>query len=106
MDSNLIGNLFDMLKGNGIHDNWSLGTPRGHNSYLDLFHVNLVDLARKIIWTTFFDYSFDFSKEYDKFMRSLTIIIVILLVFSYLHSVEMHALVYDKLLRALVTSEL
>ena len=55
--------------------------------------------------TTFFDYSFDFSKAYDKFMRALTIIDVIFLVFSYLHSFEMHALVYDKLLRALKESE-
>jgi len=55
-------------------------------------------LPRKIILTIVFDYSFDFSKAYDKSMRALAIIDVVLLVFSYLHSSEMHALVYDKLL--------
>ena len=105
-DSNLMDNLFDMPKGNVIDDNWSLGAFGGYNPFLDPFHVYLMDLPRKIMWTTFFDYFFDFSKAYDKFMRALTIIHVILLLFSYLHSSEIHALVYDNLLRALKAFEL
>jgi len=57
------------------------------------------------MWTTFFDHSFDFSKAYNKFMRALTIIDVMLLVFSFLHSFKMHTLVHDKLLRALILSK-
>ena len=64
-----------------------------------------MDLPRKIMWTTVFDHSFDFSEACIKFMRALTIVDVNLLVFSYLHSSEMHALVYGKLLRALIVSE-
>ena len=37
-------------------------------------------------------------------MRALTIIDVVLLVFSYIQSSTVHALVYDKLLRALIVS--
>ena len=53
-----------------------------------------------------FDHSFDFSKAYDTIMRALTIIDVSFLVFSYIPHSGMHARVYDKLLRALTTSEL
>ena len=64
-----------------------------------------MDLPQKIMYTTLFDHSFDFSKAHDKFMRVLTIIDRIILVFSYLHSFDMHALVYDKLLKVLTASE-
>ena len=104
-DLGLVDNLFNMLKVNAMHNNWSLGIFGCYNPSLHPFHVYLMDLARIIMWTTVFDYSFDFSKVYDKSMRELTIIDVVLLVFSYLHSSEMHALVYDKLLRALKANE-
>ena len=61
VDLGLEDNLFNMLKGNAIDKNWSLGTFGGYNPSLDPFHVYLVDLPRKITWTTFFDHSFDFS---------------------------------------------
>ena len=64
-----------------------------------------MDLQRKIIWTTFFNNLFDFSKAYNELMRALIIIDMVLLVFSYIHSFEMHTFVYNKLLRALITSE-
>jgi len=51
------------------------------------------------MWISFFRHSFDFSKAPDKFKRALTIMDVVLLVFSYIHSFEMHALVYYELLR-------
>jgi len=67
-----------------------------------------VDQPRKIVWTTLFDHSHDFSKAYDTttMMRALTIIDVSFQVFSYIHHSGMHARVYDKLLRALTASEL
>jgi len=78
----------------------------GYNPSLDPFHDYLVDMPRKIIWTTFFDHSFDFSKACDTFMRALTIIYVSLPVISYIHHSGMPAEVYDKFLRALTASEL
>jgi len=57
------------------------------------------------MWTTFFDHSFDFPKGYNKFKRALSIIVMILLVFSYIHSFEIHVLMYDKLLKVLTLSE-
>jgi len=84
----------------------SLCTVEGYNPSLNPFHDYLVDLRRKIIWTTFFDHSSDFAKECDTFMRIQTIIDVSLSVFYYIHHSGMHAEVYDKLLRALTASEL
>ena len=63
-------------------------------------------MLRKILWTTFFDHSVDFSKAYNTIMRALTVIVVSLPVFSYIHHSGMHARVYDKLLQALTASEL
>jgi len=84
----------------------SLGTFEGYNPSVDPFHNYLVDLPRKIIWTTFFNHSSDFSKAYDTIMRALPIIDVSLPVFSYIHHSRMHARVYDKLLRALTAFEM
>ena len=83
-----------------------IGTIEGYNPSLDPFHDYLVNMPRKIICTTFFDHSSDFSKAYDTIMRALTIIDVSSPVFSYIHHSRMHARVYDKLLRSLTASEL
>jgi len=83
----------------------SLGTFEGYNPSLDPFYDYLVDTPRKIIWTTFFGHSSDFSKAHDTFMRALTIIDGFLPMFSYIHPSRIHTGVYDKLLRALTTSE-
>jgi len=95
----------DALKGKVSDFNESLGTFEAYNPSFDPFHDNLVDMPRKIIWSTFFDLPFDFSKAYDTIMRSLTLIVVSFSVFSYLHLSRMHARVYDTLLRALTASE-
>ena len=50
------------------------------------------------MWPTFFDSAFDFSMAFDKFKRALTLFATSLLVFSYLHHFEMHALAFNKLL--------
>ena len=39
VDLGIVNNLFDVLKGSMIDDNWSLGTFGGSNSSLDHFHV-------------------------------------------------------------------
>jgi len=53
-----------------------------------------------------FDYSTDFSKAFDKFKRALAIIFGFMFFCFYLHSSELHAQVFDKLLQAFTTSEL
>ena len=63
-------------------------------------------MPRKIEWTTFFHYYFDFSIAFGKFKTALTLVATSLLMFSYLHSFEMHAKAHDKLLQALTASEL
>ena len=52
--------------------------------------------------TTVFNHSFNFSKAYDKFMRALTIIDMVLIVLCYVHYSKMHTLAYFELLRALI----
>jgi len=100
-----VDHLFDMLKGKAFDIIRSLGTFEGYNPSINLFYEYLVDLPRKILWTTFFDHSFDFYKAYDKLKRALTFIDLILSVFSYIHFSEMHALMYHKLLQALTASK-
>ena len=58
------------------------------------------------MFTISFDHSTDFSKAFDKFRRALTITRTFTSECSYLHSFELHAQVFDKLLRALIASEL
>jgi len=63
------------------------------------------DVPRKTMWSIFFDHAFDFSMAFDEFKRPLTLFAPSFLVFSYSHHSKMHATTYDKLLRALTTSE-
>jgi len=60
----------------------------------------------KIIFTIAFDHSTDFSKAFDKFRRALAITPTFMLGCSYLHSYELQAQMFDKLLRALTASKL
>jgi len=83
----------------------SLGTFQGYHPPFDPFHDFIVDMPRRIIWSPLFDHSSDFSKAHDTIMRALTVIDVSFPVFSFIHHSRMHARVYDKLLRALTTSE-
>jgi len=83
----------------------SLGDIIGYNPSFDPYCAYLEDVQRKIMWCTFFDHAFDFSMAFDEFMRPLTLFTPYFLVFSYLHLSEMYTITYDKLLRALTTSE-
>jgi len=87
-----------------VHE--SLGDIREYNPFLDPYCAHLEDMPRKIEWTTFFDYYFDFSMAFDKFKRALSLFVPSLLVFSYSHYFETHTKAYDKLLRTLTASEL
>jgi len=100
-----MSHFFDMLKVNALNVISSLCTFFRLNPLPDHLLAYLVDLTRKIIGTTVFDHSFGFSKAYDKFKRALNNIDVVVLVFFYIQSFEMHPLVYDKLLKALITFE-
>ena len=82
-----------------------LGTSEGYDPPIAPFPNYLADMPRKILWTTFFDHSFDFSKAYYTIIRALTVIDVFFPVFSYIHHSRMHAGVYNRLLRALTPSE-
>ena len=70
---------------------WSLGTFGGYNPSFDPFHAYLVKFPRKLMWTTFFNHSFDFSKAFDKVKRALDIIDTIVLLFSNVHASELCA---------------
>ena len=59
----------------------------------------------KTMFVTAFTSFTDFSKAFDTFVRALVIIFAFLFKCSYLHTSEFHAQVFDKLLRALTTSE-
>jgi len=83
----------------------SLGYIRGYNSSFYPFCAYLQEVPRKIMWSTFFYHTFDFSMAFDEFKRPLTLPVPSSLLFSYSHHSEMHATTYDKLLRALAASQ-
>jgi len=83
-----------------------LGDIRGYNPSFDPYCAYIEEMPRKVEWTSFFDYSFDFSMEFDKCKRELTIFAWILLVFSCSHHFEMHVIAYNQFLRALTVSKL
>ena len=84
----------------------SLGAFKGCDPSLDPYSLYLEDMPGKIIFLVAFNHSTGFSKAFDKFRRALTIISTFLFKCSYLHSSELQAQVFDKLLRALTASEL
>ena len=84
----------------------SLGTFRGYDPSLDPYSLYLRNVLAENMLTIAFDYSTDFSKVFDKFRRVLIIISRFIFTCSYLHPAELHAQVYDKLVRALTASEL
>jgi len=63
------------------------------------------DVSRKIIWNPFFDDAFDISMAFNKLKRHLDLCASSFHVFSYLCHSKMHDITYDKLLRALTSSE-
>jgi len=97
--------MFSMLGGN-INNFISLGYFYGYNAFLDPYYMHLVDAPRKIIWNTFFDYSFDFSIIFGLMRKVLSFFKFFFLMLSHCHAYESHAVALDKLQRVLTTSDL
>jgi len=83
----------------------SLGDGRGSHPSFDPYCAYLEDIPGKIMWSTFFDHTFNFFMAFDEFKRPLTLLAPSLLVFSYSHHSKMHAMTCEKLLRALIASK-
>jgi len=74
-------NMFSMLGGN-VDKFMSLGYFSGYNAFLDPYFMYLMDAPRKILWNTFFHFSFDFPIVFGLIRRALTFFNVIILMLS------------------------
>jgi len=105
VDSGSEDPMFHVLGRN--FDNFvSLGYCIGYNTSLDPSCMYVVDALRKIIWNTFFDFSFDFSIALGLVKRVLTLFIVVILKLSCFHACQFHVVALDKLPHALMESDL
>jgi len=95
----------DMLQGDVLDCIDSLGIFRGYYPSLDPYSLYLQSMPLKIMLISAFNFFTDFSKAFDKFKRALMIISAFLFKCFYLHRPELHAQMFDKLLRALTASE-
>ena len=77
--------MFNMLGGN-VDNFLSLGYFYGHDASLDPYCIYLVDEPIKIMWNTFFAFSFVFSIGSALLKRALTFFAVIIFMFSYCHA--------------------
>jgi len=100
-----ITDYYDVLKGNVSDCIESLGTFRGYNPFLDPYSLYLESMPLKVMFVTTFTSITDFSKAFYKFRRAPVIISALLFKCSYSHASELAAQIFDKLLRALTTSE-
>jgi len=98
-------NEFNVPGGN-VDDHASFGYFKAYDPSIDPYYVCLEDLARKIIWSTFFNPFYDFSIKFDKVKRTLVAFGVIFLITSYLLFSELWSQEFDKLLHALAMSDL
>ena len=83
-----------------------LGYFRGCHPFIDPYCVSPEDLPKKTTWTTIFNLFYDFSKVIDKIKRMLNVFGTILVITSYLLFSELWSQEFDKLLRALMASDL
>ena len=72
----------DVLGGN-VHDYESLGYLRGYDPSIDPYCVYPGDLPSKIMWTAFFNPSYDFSKAFDMVKRIPILFRVVFIIASY-----------------------
>jgi len=75
-------NMFNMLRGNDETFE-SLGNFSGYDATLDPYCIHLVENPRKIMWNTFFNFSFAFSMAFSLIKRALAFFALILSVLSY-----------------------
>jgi len=83
----------------------SLGYFSGYDASLYPNCIYLVDKLQKIMWNTFFNFSFDFSMVITSLKRALTFVAMILSLFSYCHACEPHSVEFAKLLCVLTASD-
>ena len=79
---------------------------RGYDPSIDPYYICLGDLPKRIMWTTLFTPSYDFSMVFAKVKRILVLFSVILVIASYLLFSKLWSQEFDKLLRALTMSNL
>ena len=84
----------------------SLGYLCGYDAALGPYCTYLVDKSRKILWNTFFAFSFDFSLAFTLIQRALTFFALVLCILSYSQTWKPFAEEFDKFLRALTASAL
>jgi len=99
-------NMLNVLGGNIVDHFESLGNFSGYDAALDPYCMNLVDTPRKIMWTPFFTFSFDFSMAFALLTRALIFLIMFIVKLSQHHTSEPHTVEFDKFLRALTASNL
>jgi len=99
-----VDKMFSMLGGN-VDDYASLGYFRGYDLSIDPYCLCLGDLPKKITWAIL-NPSYDFSKAIDKVKRMLNVFGTILVITSYLLFSKLWSQEFDKLLRALMMSDL
>jgi len=63
-----------------------------------------MDRPRKIMWNTFFYFSFHFSMAFALVNLVLTFFVVIIVVLSYSHSCKPHSIKFHKLPRPMMAS--
>jgi len=75
-----LGNMNNVLNvhGGNVETFESLGIFSGYDAALDPYCICLVDKPRKIMWHTFFDYSFNFSLAFSLMKRALVFFALIL----------------------------
>ena len=105
VDLGLENNMFNML-GRNDENFGSLRYFSGYDAALDPHWIYLEDKPRKIMWSTFFYFSFDFSMAFGLLKRALNFFVTVLLMLSQPHACEPYAAVFDKLQRALMASSL
>jgi len=90
-------NMFNVLGGN--NDNFeSLGNFNGYDAALDPYCMNVVDMPRKIMWTPFFTFSFDFSRAFDLLTRTVIFLVMFIVPRPQHHASGPHAVEFNKLL--------
>jgi len=104
VDMGCADNMFHVFGGN-VENFGSLGYFSGYDSILDPYCIHLLDNPRKIIWNTFFVFSFDFSMAFSLMKRALTFFVLILCMLSYCQAWKPFAEEFDKLLCALTASK-
>ena len=82
VDLGFVDNMFNMHGGN-VGNSLFLEYFYGYDAFLDPYYIFLVDKPRKIMWNTFFGFSFDFSMALALLKRALTFFIVVIFMLSY-----------------------